>query len=173
MSLCPTAIDPVPKQTDAVAQLAFPNGNLYMQMRDELGTFFADKDFTALYPKRGRPAFAPWRLSLVTVMQFMENLSDRQAAEAVRARIDWKYALGLELADPGFDFSIFSEFRGRLVWDDGKRAWDGKEQVTSRRRAVSSSCWTGCSRCSGTRRCSRRGGGSAPTAPTSWPPSAS
>jgi IS5 family transposase len=48
-------------------------------------------------------------------MQFAEGLSDRQAAEAVRARIDWKYALGLELTDPGFDFSVLSEFRARLI----------------------------------------------------------
>jgi IS5 family transposase len=52
---------------------------------------------------------------LVTVLQFLEGLSDRQAAEAVRARIDWKYALSLELGDPGFDFSVLCEFRARLV----------------------------------------------------------
>jgi len=115
MSLCPAAIEPVPKQTKRVARLAFPNGNLYMKMRDELGTFFTDDDFADLYPRRGQPAFAPWRLALVTVMQFMENLSDRQAADAMRARIDWKYALGLELTDPGFDFSILCEFRKRLT----------------------------------------------------------
>jgi len=115
MSLCPAAIEPVPKQTKRVARLAFPNGNLYMKMRDELGTFFTDDDFADLYPRRGQPAFAPWRLALVTVMQFMENLSDRQTADAMRARIDWKYALGLELTDPGFDFSILCEFRKRLT----------------------------------------------------------
>jgi Transposase domain (DUF772) len=65
--------------------------------------------------ERGRPAIAPWRLALVTVIQFAEGLSDRQAAEAVRARMDRKYALGLERTDPGFDFSVLSEFRVRLV----------------------------------------------------------
>jgi transposase len=68
-----------------------------------------------LFAVRGRPAETPWRLALVTVMQFAEGLSDRQAVEAVRARIDWKYALGLELTDAGFDFSVLSEFRARLV----------------------------------------------------------
>ncbi len=58
---------------------------------------------------------APWRLALVTVLQFMENLSDRQAANAVRARIDWKYLLGLELTDKGFHYSVLSEFRDRLL----------------------------------------------------------
>ena len=115
MSLRPQVIQPVPDQTLLVARAAFPKGSLYMKMRDELGTLYSDEDFVALYPKRGQPAFAPWRLALVTVMQFVENLTDRQAAEAVRARIDWKYALGLELTDPGFDFSVLSEFRGRLV----------------------------------------------------------
>src|SRR5207248_1613896 len=76
---------------------------------------FEDENFVQLYPKRGQPGIAPWRLALVTVLQFLENLSDRQAADAVRARIDWKYALGLELTDPGFDFSVLSEFRNRLV----------------------------------------------------------
>jgi transposase len=76
---------------------------------------FVDDDFAALYPTRGRPAEAPWRLALITVLQFVENLSDRQAADAVRARIDWKYALGLELTDPGFDNSVLCEFRARLL----------------------------------------------------------
>ncbi len=57
-------------------------------MRDELGTFYKDTDFAGLFSRRGQPAFSPWRLALITVMQFTEGLSDRQAAEAVRARID-------------------------------------------------------------------------------------
>jgi transposase len=84
-------------------------------MRGQLGSLFTDADFLALYPRRGQPAFSRWRLALVTIMQFVENLSDRQAAEAARARIDWKYALSLELDDPGFDFSLMSEFRDRLA----------------------------------------------------------
>lgn len=115
MSLRPDPIGPVPAETARVARAAFPKGSRYLQMRDVLGTIFADADFAALYPARGRPVEAPWRLALVTVMQFAEGLSDRQAAEAVRARIDWKYALGLDLTDPGFDFSVLSEFRARLI----------------------------------------------------------
>jgi transposase len=72
----------------------------------------------SLYPVEGQPAYEPWRLALIPVLQYAEGLTDRQAANAVRERIDWKYAFGLELADPGFDFSILSEFRQRLV--DGK-----------------------------------------------------
>ena len=86
-----------------------------MQMRDVLGTIYDDEDFSELFEVRGRPAIAPWRLALVTVMQFSEGLSDRQAAEAVRSRIDRKYALGLQLSDPGFNFSALSEFHARLV----------------------------------------------------------
>ena len=71
--------------------------------------------FTALFPRRGQPAEAPARLALATILQFAEGLSDRQAAEAVRSRIDWKYVLGLELTDPGFDHTVLSEFRTRLV----------------------------------------------------------
>ncbi len=120
MSLQPQPVEPVPPQTKLIAQAAFPKGNLYIQMRDELGTFFTDQDFDDLYPKRGKPGLEPWRLALVTIMQFLENLSDRQAAEAVRARIDWKYALSLELDDPGFDFSVLCEFRARLLEADAE-----------------------------------------------------
>src|ERR687892_394666 len=115
MSMHPQPVGSVPEDTALVAKAAFPKGNLYMQMRDVLGTIYDDEDFSELFEVRGRPAIAPWRLALVTLMQFSEGLSDRQAAEAVRARIDWKYALGLELTDPGFDFSVLSEFRARLI----------------------------------------------------------
>src|SRR5215208_1259523 len=111
----PQPICPVPEDTARVAKAAFPKGNLYMQIRDVLGTIYDDEDFSELFEVRGRPAITPWRLALVTLMQFSEGLSDRQAAEAVRARIDWKYALGLRLSDPGFNFSVLSEFRSRLV----------------------------------------------------------
>ena len=86
-----------------------------MPMRDVLGAPYDDEDFAQVFEVRGRPAVTPRRLALVTVMQFTEGLADRQAAEAVRARIDRKYALGLELTVPGFDFSVLSEFRARLV----------------------------------------------------------
>ena len=97
MSLRTESIPDVPEGTARVARAAFPKGNLYLKMRDELGTFYKDEDFTDLFSTRGQPAFSPWRLALITVMQFAEGLSDRQAAEAVRSRIDWKYALSLEL----------------------------------------------------------------------------
>ncbi len=115
MCLGPVPVGPVPEATARVARLAFPKGNVYISMCDLLGPIYDDQSFAHLFSTRGRPAEAPWRLALVTVMQFREGLSDRQAAEAVRARIDWKYALGLELTDPGFDFSVLSEFRTRLV----------------------------------------------------------
>lgn len=89
MSLKPNRIQAVPEATVHVAQAAFPRGNPYLTLRDELGTIFADEDFLDLYPEDGQPALEPWRLAVVTVLQFRENLPDRQAAEAVRARIDW------------------------------------------------------------------------------------
>jgi transposase len=105
----------IPESTVQVARAAFPKGNPYLTLRDRLGTIFEDADFSELFPKLGQPALTPWRLALVTVLQFRENLTDRQAAEAVRSRIDVKYLLGLELEDPGFDFSVLSEFRSRLL----------------------------------------------------------
>ena len=115
MSLQAHRLPEVPEDTARIARAAFRKGNVYMRLRDALGGLYADEDFTALFPAVGQPAESPWRLALVMVMQFLENLSDRQAADAVRGRIDWKYALCLELSDPGFDFSILSEFRSRLV----------------------------------------------------------
>ena len=111
----PILVTPIPELTVRVAQAAFPKGNTFMLMRDALGTIFTDEDFAALFPDRGQPGLSPWRLALVTIMQFVAGLSDRQAAEAVRSRIDWKYALSLELSDPGFDFSVLCEFRQRLI----------------------------------------------------------
>lgn len=115
MSLHAQEVPPVPEETVRVAHAAFPHGNVYIRMRDELGTIYHDHLFAHLFPARGQPAEAPWRLALTTVMQFAEGLSDRQAADAVRSRIDWKYALSLELTDPGFDHTVLSEFRTRLV----------------------------------------------------------
>jgi transposase len=115
MSLRPTALTPIPEETARVARAAFPKGTLFMRIRDDLGTIFQDEMFAAVYPSCGQPTLAPWRLALVTLMQFVENLPDRQAAEAVRSRIDWKYALGLDLCDPVTEIRMLSEFRTRLL----------------------------------------------------------
>lgn len=115
MSIQPRQPNDIPEETQRVAQAAFPKGNLCMRIRDELGTLYSDERFVDLFAVRGQPAESPGRLALVTIFQFAEGLSDRQAADSVRARIDWKYALGLELTDPGFDFSVLSEFRDRLI----------------------------------------------------------
>jgi transposase len=115
MSLSFEPISPVSPETARVAKAAFPKGNTYLTLRDELGPIFGDADFASLFSTTGQPAVPPWRLALITLMQFRENFSDRQAADAVRSRIDWKYLLGLELTDAGFDFSVLSEFRQRLI----------------------------------------------------------
>jgi transposase len=115
MSLQPQEVPPVPEETCRIARAAFPKGNVYIRMRDALGAIYQDQLFAPLFPTRGQPAASPWRLALTTIMQFAEGLSDRQAADAVRSRIDWKYALSLVLTDPGFDFSVLSEFRARLI----------------------------------------------------------
>jgi transposase len=121
MTLHSTPVSPIPEETVRIARIAriaraaAPRGNVYVQMRDVLGSIYTDQRFADLFAPRGRPVVPPWRLALVTVMQFAEGLSDRQAAEAVRVRIDWKYALGLELTDPGFDYRVLCEFRARLA----------------------------------------------------------
>lgn len=105
-----------------------------MRLRDELGELFTDEDYAGLYPARGKPAWSPARLAVVSVLQFAEGLSDRQTADAVRGRVDWKYLLGLELTDPGFDYSVLSEFRDRLITGDvGMQLLDRILQAADRR----------------------------------------
>jgi transposase len=105
----------IPDDTVRVARAAFPKGNVYMRMHDALGPIYTNPQFAALFSPTGQPAVDPARLALILVLQFAEGVSDRQAADAVRGRIDWKYALALELTDPGFDASVLSEFRTRVV----------------------------------------------------------
>jgi transposase len=120
MSWRPFPLPPVPEATAAVVQAAFPKGNLYVDLRTEFGTLYEQELFADLYADRGHPVeVAPWRLALVMVMQYMEGLTDRQAADAVRRCIDWKYALSLELTDAGFHFTILHDFRERLLTHGG------------------------------------------------------
>ena len=162
MCLHPEPIGEIPAETLRVARAAFPKGTVVTRLRDEFGDLYRDDDFRRFYPGLGQPGLAPWRLALVTVFQFLEHLSDRQAADAVRARIDWKYALGLELTDPGFHFSVLTEFRARLVagraehllLDAMLERFKARGLVKGSRRAA----W------------SRGAGSSAPTARTCWPP---
>ena len=121
MSLHPQATYPIPEETQRIARAAFPRGNLYMQVADRLGTIYQDAQFAALFPRRGQPAEAPARLALATLLQFAEGWSDRQAADAVRSRLDWKYVLGLELTDPGFHHTVLSEFRTRLITGEAEQ----------------------------------------------------
>ena len=115
MSMQPRPWPEVPAGTARVARKAFRKGTLAMRARDELGAWYEDAQFGGAYGVRGAPGVSPAQLAMVTVLQFTENLTDRQAADAVRGRLDWKYCLGLALDDEGFDFSVLSEFRSRLV----------------------------------------------------------
>jgi transposase len=115
VSLQPRPWPDVPETTARVARAAFPKGCLAMRIRDELGPLFTDEQFVTAFGTRGRPGCSPGQLALISVLQFAENLTDRQAADQVRGRIDWKYCLGLDLEDPGFDFTVLSGFRDRLI----------------------------------------------------------
>lgn len=126
MSLPPQSEYSVPEETQRVARAIFPKGNVYTEWYEQLGTLFEDRDFVALFSREGQPSLSPMRLCLVLLLQFAEGLSDRQAADAVRARIDWKYLLCLELTDPGFHYSVLSEFRDRLI------AGEAEEQIFNR-----------------------------------------
>jgi transposase len=120
MTWRPQPIPPVPEATSAAVKAAFPKGNLYVVMRTEFGTLYDDQLFADLYADRGRPVeVSPWRLALVTVMQYIEGLTDHQTADAVRRCMDWKYALSLELTAAGFNFTLLHDFRQRLLDHDG------------------------------------------------------
>jgi transposase len=88
---------------------------LAVLIRDRLGQWLGDEDFAAAFGIRGRPGWSPSRLALVTILQRAESLTGRQAAEAVRTRIDWQYLLGLPLDDPGFDHTVLAGFRDRVT----------------------------------------------------------
>ena len=122
MCLHPHDFSVVPEETARIAQVVFRKGNPYLVLRDELGVIYRDETFDPLFASsRGRPAESPGNLALVTVVQHLENLSDRQAAEAVRSRIDLKYLLGLELDDTGFDYTLLYEFRQRLLENEAEQ----------------------------------------------------
>ena len=118
--LKPIPILEVPEETARIAHAAFPKGNIYLRIRDRLGvSSLRMNNLSSLFPKRGSTSFCArgaWRLyqscSLLKIYRIGE------AANAVRSRIDWKYLLGLEMEDAGFDYSILSEFRQRII--DGR-----------------------------------------------------
>ena len=114
MSLRAVPFPEIPVLTVEVARAAFPGGTLAMRLRDEFGGVYESTDFLEAFAYRGAPATSPGVLALVSVLQYAERLTDRQAADAVRGRIGWKYALGLELTDAGSGFSALSGFRSRV-----------------------------------------------------------
>ncbi len=86
---------PIPDEPSRIARAVFPAGTLAMDVRDDRAALYTDEDFVDLFAARGQVAECPWRLTVVTILQFLEGLTDRQAADAVRSRIDWQYLLGL------------------------------------------------------------------------------
>jgi transposase len=134
MSLRPHGLAPVPEETARVARAAFPTGNPSRLLRDTLGTICRDDDFAPCFPLEGHPGLPPWRLALITMMPFRDNLADRQAAAAVRARIDWKDLRGLAWTDPGCDFSVRSECRDRLLASSAEERM--REKLLARCRAM-------------------------------------
>ncbi|MEH0630511.1 IS1182 family transposase [Streptomyces stelliscabiei] len=122
MSMRPVGLPEIPEQTVVVARAAFPKGSLAIRARDRLAEVFVDEPFTEAFGVRGAPGLSPGVLSLVMVLQFAEGLTDRQAAAMAVRAIDWKYALGAELTDTGFDASVLCRFRARLADNGMERA---------------------------------------------------
>jgi transposase len=120
MSIRPRLGVEVPGLTAQVARAGNPSGTTAVWVRDRLGGLWTDDDFAGWYPRDGRPGISPAQLAAVSVLQFLLGLSGRDAAEAVRCRIDFKYALGLALDDPGFRRSVPGDFRDRLPEEEGR-----------------------------------------------------
>ncbi|MEV0415878.1 transposase [Streptomyces sp. NPDC050448] len=120
MSLRPRSGEQVPSLTARIARASNPNGTTAIWVRDRLDGLWCDEDFADWFPRDGRPGLSPAQLATVCVLQFLLGLSDRQAAKAVRCRIDFKYAMAMELDDPGFHHSVLADFRDRLT--EGNRA---------------------------------------------------
>jgi transposase len=115
MCLKPVPPRPIPEATAALVKALFPEGSVYQFIGDVLFEQFRDEDFADLYPKDGQPSISPVLLSFVTIFQALEDLSDRQTVYCLRFRFDWKYALHLEPGYKGFDHTVLSEFRQRLL----------------------------------------------------------
>lgn len=105
----------MPEGTRRIGQHLLEEKNTYRLIGDDLFAKLNEQDFVDLYPSDGQPGLSPVILAFVTVFQFLEKLPDRQAAESLRMRLDWKYALHLPLEYEGFNFSVLSEFRDRLI----------------------------------------------------------
>lgn len=120
LSLRPRSGEQVPPPTAQVARASNPNGTTTTWVRDRLDGLWCDEDFADWYPRAGRPGLPPAQLATVCVLQLLLGLSDRQAAEAARCRIDFKYAMAMELNDPGFHHGVPADFRDRLA--EGNRA---------------------------------------------------
>ncbi|MBE7383964.1 MAG: transposase [Leptolyngbya sp. SIO1E4] len=115
MTLNPKVQYAVPVETAKVVHAIYPKGSLCITMAETLSEFLSDQDFNAIFPTRGQPAESPWQLALVTVSKCLEGLTDRQTADSVRSRIDWKYLLCLELTDVGFHSNLKSCSRSQKI----------------------------------------------------------
>jgi len=169
MSMKPQPIPEGPPETVRGVRAVFPKGNSYIWLRDPLGTIYQDELVADLYPGRGQPAYAPWRLALVTIFQLMENLTDRQEAFAVRSRLDWKSALSLELTDPGFDHPVTSRVSDSLGGPHRRRALLGsgvdpvQRTGLAQRAGTSTDCFDPCAGEGARHESCRRGGGNTAT----------
>jgi transposase len=118
MSLKPQPSRPMPEELVRIGAVLLPSDSPYRLIGDQLYAQYDNAAFADLYHAEGAPALPPVDLLFVLAFQGLEDLSDRQAAEAVRVRLDWKYALHLPLDYAGFDFSVLSDFRARLLAHD-------------------------------------------------------
>lgn len=119
--LKPKLLPPIPDETKRLGEALYAPENIYRQIGDVFADAIRDEQFAEMYSTLGQPALSPAVLSLVSILQFLEHLSDRQTIVMLRSRIDWKYALHLDLDFAGFDSSVLCEFRQRLGTQGAQR----------------------------------------------------
>jgi transposase len=101
----------IPAETKRAARAVFHSSNWYIRIGDQLHHVLAGIPSKCLTANGSRPAEFSALLALITIFQIHEHLSDLQAEDAGRMRIDWKYALHLPMFHPGLQAYMLCDFR--------------------------------------------------------------
>ena len=111
----PASIPPLPLDTADAARSTFNIENVYLSIGDQIDQLFSDLKLADLDSSGARQANKLCKLAMITSFQFAENLPDRLAAQSLRSRTDWMYALHLSLVNPGLEPASLCEFRQQLL----------------------------------------------------------
>lgn len=101
---------------EALAGELLAPGSVFAFLAEHRGRLFPDSMMEDLFPsKRGRPSIPAGVIGSVLVLQALQGLSDREAAEALTFDLRWKAACGYGLTDAAFHPSTLTYWRRRLA----------------------------------------------------------